>query len=208
MQGRPACPTVAALIWLRAQELDRGTRLATRYFFKDSKNFFSCMVSLSPFQAFLRGFPHMEQEHNFVVFLRKYAHLSKYSLLENPSISPKARLIPLCFPIRKRSRLFLGYDITVLSAVLPTACYCMPYTLLIGRDGSGSRLPPPSLITGYEPARDLASSTRINFWSRWRDSNPRPFDYKSNALSTELHRLIIIKKGLPSFQRKSFYISN
>ena len=24
--------------------------------------------------------------------------------------------------------------------------------------------------------------------SRWRESNPRPFDYKSNALSTELHR--------------------
>ena len=25
-------------------------------------------------------------------------------------------------------------------------------------------------------------------WSRWRDSNPRPSDYKSDALPTELHR--------------------
>jgi hypothetical protein len=33
-------------------------------------------------------------------------------------------------------------------------------------------------------------------WSRWRESNPRPFDYKSNALSSELHRQAVEKKSV------------
>ena len=32
------------------------------------------------------------------------------------------------------------------------------------------------------------SHIQFNWWSRWTDSNPRPADYKSAALPTELHR--------------------
>ena len=32
------------------------------------------------------------------------------------------------------------------------------------------------------------SHIQFNRWSRWTDSNPRPADYKSAALPTELHR--------------------
>ena len=31
--------------------------------------------------------------------------------------------------------------------------------------------------------------TKLDNWWRWRDSNPRPSDYDSPALPTELHRL-------------------
>lgn len=34
----------------------------------------------------------------------------------------------------------------------------------------------------------LRDSRSPDFLSRWRDSNPRPPDYKSSALPTELHR--------------------
>ena len=30
----------------------------------------------------------------------------------------------------------------------------------------------------------------MNLWSWWTDSNPRPADYKSAALPTELHQLV------------------
>ena len=39
----------------------------------------------------------------------------------------------------------------------------------------------------------------INRLSRGRESNPRPADYKSAALPTELPRLIFIKKNLSIF---------
>ena len=55
--------------------------------------------------------------------------------------------------------------------------------------------------SGFEPlkrcATDLQSAPfghsgtlpySILWWSRWTDSNPRPADYKSAALPTELHR--------------------
>ena len=34
----------------------------------------------------------------------------------------------------------------------------------------------------------------IFLWWRWRDLNPRPMDYDSTALPTELHRLVIFKR--------------
>jgi hypothetical protein len=35
----------------------------------------------------------------------------------------------------------------------------------------------------------------VDPWSRWRDSNPRPADYKSAALSTELHRQAVFRRN-------------
>ena len=54
---------------------------------------------------------------------------------------------------------------------------------------------------GFEPPKDLASrftvcplwplgKSPILNWSWWTDSNPRPADYKSAALPTELHQLM------------------
>ena len=40
------------------------------------------------------------------------------------------------------------------------------------------------------PLWPLGNSPKINLWSWWTDSNPRPADYKSAALPTELHQLI------------------
>ena len=36
---------------------------------------------------------------------------------------------------------------------------------------------------------------RMKFWSWWTDSNPRPADYKSAALPTELHQQIHVLLG-------------
>ena len=54
---------------------------------------------------------------------------------------------------------------------------------------------------GFEPSKHSATDLQsapfghsgtlpylIFWWSRWTDSNPRPADYKSAALPTELHR--------------------
>ena len=41
-------------------------------------------------------------------------------------------------------------------------------------------------LTPYRHKHDAANSVRR--WSWWTDSNPRPADYKSAALPTELHQ--------------------
>ena len=40
---------------------------------------------------------------------------------------------------------------------------------------------------GYTPVFNFPSA-----WSWWTDSNPRPADYKSAALPTELHQLVLL----------------
>lgn len=61
--------------------------------------------------------------------------------------------------------------------------------------GSNHRRPEPMDLQSIPFSH---SGTYPLIWSRWRDSNPRPFDYKSNALSTELHRqkLALQKKSI------------
>ncbi len=69
------------------------------------------------------------------------------------------------------------------------------------------------------PLWPLGNSSICNCWSWWTDSNPRPADYKSAALPTELHQRIrsgcptargiilkesgIVKKNLKKFRKKS-----
>ena len=48
-------------------------------------------------------------------------------------------------------------------------------------------------VTGFEPATFWSRTKRAtklrytSWWSQWRDLNPRPADYESAALPTELH---------------------
>ena len=56
--------------------------------------------------------------------------------------------------------------------------------------------------SGFEPLKSLTADLQsapfghlgnlpyMSFWSWWTDSNPRPADYKSAALPTELHQRI------------------
>jgi CHAD domain-containing protein len=63
------------------------------------------MVSFAlAFHSTLRGLPHIEQLHNFVVSLRRLAHFSKSisCLLLNALVIPVARISPLCLLIRNR----------------------------------------------------------------------------------------------------------
>ena len=63
------------------------------------------------------------------------------------------------------------------------------YSVLVGRGGFE---PPKSLTADLQSAPFGHSGTypyKKN-WSWWTDSNPRPADYKSAALPTELHQLI------------------
>ena len=60
---------------------------------------------------------------------------------------------------------------------------------------------------GFEPSKQVAAdlqsvpfghsgnppNIRVFNWSWWTDSNPRPADYKSAALPTELHQLEFFK---------------
>ena len=58
---------------------------------------------------------------------------------------------------------------------------------LVGRDGFE---PSKSLTADLQSAPFGHSGTYpcMKFWSWWTDSNPRPADYKSAALPTELHQ--------------------
>ena len=53
-------------------------------------------------------------------------------------------------------------------------------------------LEPPTLPITSGCSTFCNLSQNIQNPSRWRDSNPRPADYKSAALPTELHRLFLI----------------
>ena len=56
--------------------------------------------------------------------------------------------------------------------------------------GEGGFEPPKSLTTDLQSVPFGHSGTHPykNKWSWWTDSNPRPADYKSAALPTELHQ--------------------
>ena len=54
--------------------------------------------------------------------------------------------------------------------------------------GEGGFEPPKSLTTDLQSAPFGHSGTLPYLWSWWTDSNPRPADYKSAALPTELHQ--------------------
>ena len=61
--------------------------------------------------------------------------------------------------------------------------------------GGGGFEPPKSLTTDLQSAPfghsgNLPYPIVCRRWSWWTDSNPRPADYKSAALPTELHQLI------------------
>ena len=85
---------------------------------------------------------------------------------------------------------------------------CSDYSFLVGEGGFE---PPKSLTTdlqsapfgrsGILPYENLLYYKAGFVWSWWTDSNPRPADYKSAALPTELHQRIA------SQQRKMYYIT-
>ena len=53
----------------------------------------------------------------------------------------------------------------------------------------------PALQLRRTPWHFVAQSCVIGIVSRWRDSNPRPADYKSAALASELHRQHFKEQG-------------
>ena len=61
----------------------------------------------------------------------------------------------------------------------------------------------------YSPGRDRRSVSRR--WSWWTDSNPRPADYKSAALPTELHQhrtgLLIIANRISNVKFNFYFFS-
>ena len=58
--------------------------------------------------------------------------------------------------------------------------------------GEGGFEPPKSVTTDLQSApfdrSGIPPDIMMNLWSWWTDSNPRPADYKSAALPTELHQ--------------------
>ena len=57
-----------------------------------------------------------------------------------------------------------------------------------GRSGTPPKIKPRILLEQYAAVNRNNLKRRIKNWSWWTESNPRPADYKSAALPTELHQ--------------------
>ena len=70
----------------------------------------------------------------------------------------------------------------------------LPYLVFLQKSEPAERNLTFDLLIKRQPLLPLSYACSLRFltknWSWWTDSNPRPADYKSAALPTELHQLV------------------